>query len=309
MKLEDMILVVENRKGTETMFLLGLADYMEMVLKACEDSAMDVADAVKQLYDTRDGKNGCSELYFAGNKSSHAKFCVSQAQLRGFLMGVGEDGLVGDKLVFDGQRCTPDCLEVLKAYGMDTDGHSLYNSLHYEAVEHEFHTGEIVKNLNGNDYRVLEVLSPKNLLLMSVNTGEVMVGVGTQFYQRTPKEGYASPDSVISGIEWGQGIYLGNRITDISYESIRGSYGVSKDKETLAQYRDRKKHEFRLYQSLVDCQDVSHKMRDAAWHSLNDVFGTEDFNTFCAFLDKGYYDGNFRGIVEGQQQKKQEKSR
>ena len=36
---------------------------------------------------------------------------------------------------------------------------------------------------------------------------------------------------------------------------------------------------------------------------------TEDFDTFCVFLDRGYYDQNFCGIVEGRQQKKQEKVR
>lgn len=55
MKLEDMIMVVENRKGQETNFLLSLRDYMEMVLKACEDSAVDMADAISQLYGTREG--------------------------------------------------------------------------------------------------------------------------------------------------------------------------------------------------------------------------------------------------------------
>ena len=33
MKLEDMIMVVENRKGTETNYLLNLTDYMEAALK------------------------------------------------------------------------------------------------------------------------------------------------------------------------------------------------------------------------------------------------------------------------------------
>lgn len=311
LKLEDMILVIENRKGTETMFLLGLPDYMEMVLKACDDSALDMADAIKQLYDSQKDWTQCSELYFAGNKSCQARFCVSEAQLRGFLMGIQEDGTIGEKPVFDEQRCNTECLEVLKAYGMEKDGHSLFNSLHYEMAEHDFHAGEIVRNLNGNDYRILEVLSPKNLLLMSVNTGELMVGVNTQYYQRTPKEGYTSPDSVICGIEWGQGVYLGSRIMNISFEDIRSSYGIPKEQETLAQYRDRLKHEFRLYESLKDNTNVSHEMREAAWKSQGAVFETEDFETFCAFLDKGFYDYNFRGIVPEEQQKenKQEKLR
>lgn len=310
MKLEEVILVTENRKGTETIFLLGLPDYMEMVLKACEDSALDMADTIKQLYDTRENGEGWSELYFAGNKSCQAKFCVSEAQLRGFLLGMQEDGTT-EKPAFDEERCTSDCLEVLKAYGIGTDGHVLFNSLHYEAVEHDFYAGEIVRNLNGSDYRIMEVLSPKNLLLMSVSTGTLLVGVNTQYFQRTPKEGYSSPDSVICGIEWGQGIYFSSLITNIDFEGIRSSYGVSKEAETLAQYRDRLKHEFCLYESLKDNTNVTHEMRQAAWKSQQAVFETEDYNTFLSFLDKGFYDGNFRGIVpkEQQMQKKQEKSR
>ncbi len=297
MKLEEMILVTENRKGTETIFLLGLSDYMELVLKSCEDSAHDVADAVKQLYDSRKDAAVCSELYFAANKSCQARFCVSEGQLRGFLMGLNENGTT-EKPDFDEGRCTPECLEVLKAYGISTDGRSLFNTLHYEAVEHDFQNGEIVRNLNGSDYRVMEVLSPKNLLLMSVSTGEMIVGVGTQYYERTPKEGCGSPDSKIRGIEWGQGVYLGNRITDIAYEKIRSSYGIPKEQETLLQYRNRLKHEFRLYESLTDNQNVAHEMREAAWKSMNEVFETEDYQTFCTFLDKGFYDWNFRGKVE-----------
>lgn len=310
MKLEEMILVTENSKGTETIFLLGLPDYMELVLKACEDSAYDVADAVKQLYDSRKDTAECSELYFAANKSCQARFCVGEGQLRGFLMGLNENGTT-EKPAFDEERCTPECLEVLKAYGIGTDGHSLFNTLHYEPVEHPFQNGEIVWNLNGNDYRVLEVLSPKNLLLMSVSSGEMLVGVGTQYYERTPKEGCGSPDSKIKGIEWGQGVYLGNRITDIAFEEIRSSYGIPKEQETLTQYRDRLKHEFKLYGSLADNQNVTHEMRTAAWKSMDSVFETEDYQTFCAFLEKGFYDRDFRGEREhnSQQNAKRENLR
>lgn len=308
MKLEEMILVVENWKGTETIFLLGLSDYMEMVLRACGESAICVADAVRQLYDSKKDGKQCSEIYFAGNKSSQAKFCKDVAQLRGFLLGMQEEGIM-EPPTFDESRCTPECLEVLKAYGVGTDGHDLFNSLHYEPIEHGFKAGETVRNLNGSDYKVLEVLSPKNLLLMAVSTGEILVGVNTQYYQRTPKEGYSSSDSVICGIEWGSGVYLGKRVTNVIFEKLRSSYGVSEEQETLAQFRDRKEYEFRLYQSLMDCTSVSHMVRTASRKSLDDVFGTEDYETFLAFLEKGYYDGDFRGTEKKEQQMEYEKSR
>lgn len=309
MRLEEMILVTENWKGTETIFLLGLPDYMQMVISACVDSAYDMADAVKQLYDSQKDMKYCSELYFAANKSSQARFCISPEQLRGFLLNMQDGEAVSGKPVFDESRCTPECLEVLKAYGIGKDGHSLFNSLHYEQEEHNFHVGETVRNLNGTDYRVLDILSKENLLLMNVRSGEILVGVGTKYYQRTPKEGYASPDSMICGIEWGHGAYLGNRIADIVFEDVRSRYGTAKEEETLAQYRNRIKYEYRLYQSLAECMDVSHAIRNAAWKSLDDKFGTEDYDTFLAFLQKGYYDGNFQGIKEERNQMEKGKSR
>lgn len=312
MKLEDIIFITENWKGTETNYLFSVKDYLEIITDAYKDSPQDMARAVEELYQTKERKDGTLErgwleLYVSSNKSFYARFCGNEAELNGFLLGYGNHD---DKVIpLDETKCSPECLEVLKAYGIGTDGHSLFNSLHYEAVEHDFHAGEIVRNLNESDYRILEKLSPNNLLLMSVNTGEILVGVNTQYYQRTPKGGYTSHDSVICGIEWGQGIYLGNRITNIDFEGIRSSYGVPKEKETLAQYRDRLKHEFRLYESLKDNMNVTHEMREAAWKSMNAVFATEDYDTFLAFLNKGFYDGNFRGILEETQQKKQEKSR
>ena len=47
MKLEDMVMAVENRKGTETNFLTNMWGFMEMAVKACDDSAIDLADAVE----------------------------------------------------------------------------------------------------------------------------------------------------------------------------------------------------------------------------------------------------------------------
>ena len=42
MKLEDIIMVVENREGKETNFLLNLTDYMETALKLWGDYAEDI---------------------------------------------------------------------------------------------------------------------------------------------------------------------------------------------------------------------------------------------------------------------------
>ena len=220
-------------------------------------------------------------------------------------MGTQEETAKGKTPVFDGTRCTMECFEVLKAYGIRTDGHSLSEGFCYEAVEHVFYAGENVKNLNGSSYRVLEMLSPKNLLLISESTGEILVGMGTQYYERSPKGDHVSPDSVIRGIEWGQGIYLGNRITNIDFAGVRNRYGITKEEESLEQYHDRLKHEFGLYESLAGNTNVTHEIKEAARRSQNAVFGTEDHKTFCIFLDEGIYDQKFCGRGEDQQPKRE----
>ena len=118
MKLEDMIMVVENRKGTETNFLTDLWRYMEMVVKVCDDSAVDMADAIGQLYGTKENNREWSELYFAENKSIHAAFCTGEAQLRGFLMGNFNDG----EWSFDEGRCPKNCLEAAANKGWKFNG-------------------------------------------------------------------------------------------------------------------------------------------------------------------------------------------
>lgn len=97
-----------QRNGTN--FLLSLADYMEMVVKACDDSAVDMADTINQLYGTKEKKCEWSDLYFAGNKSVHASFCTGETQLSVFL----NDG----EWSFDTERCSKDCLDVLRIYNL-----------------------------------------------------------------------------------------------------------------------------------------------------------------------------------------------
>lgn len=309
MKLEDMILVTENRKGTESIFLLNLSDYMEMVLKACEDSARDMADALAQLYNTREGKDGCSELYFRADISSQAVFCTNEAQLKCFLLGLQAGNEKEEKPVFDEARCTPDCFEVLKTYGIGPDGHSLFNSLHYEAVEHDFRQGEILHNLNGSDYRVLMVLSEENLLLMSQSNGQYIVAVNAVLYERAPKEGKLSEDSVVRGMEWGHGVYLGCDLMKINLQEILREYGTDRKIATVDECRKEAKRQFTLYQQLSKDERLAFTVQWAAEESLKAEFGTTDYSEFETRLQKGHYDSSIKAQVEERQEEKKEKSR
>lgn len=120
-------------------------------------------------------------------------------QLVSFLAREPEDREGKAGAGFDESMCTPGCLEVLKAYGLGTDGRPLSCRFHYEQTGHVFHAGESIKNLYGGKYHILEVLDPKNLLLMSENTGEILVGVDTEYFKRTPSGTYMPPRTVRSG--------------------------------------------------------------------------------------------------------------
>lgn len=77
MKLEDMIMVVENRKGKEANFLLNLTGYMELALKLWGEYAEDMAEAVSSLYGTKGEKKEWGDLYFAEDKSIRVSFSGS----------------------------------------------------------------------------------------------------------------------------------------------------------------------------------------------------------------------------------------
>lgn len=289
MKLEDMVMVVENRKGTETNFLTDLRGYMEMVVKACDDSAVDMADAINQLYGTKENKQEWSELYFAGNKSVHAAFCTGEAQLRGFLMGNFNDG----EWSFDEERCAGKCLDILRINNMGTDGHSLFTCLHYERVEHTFHAGEVLRNMNGNDYRVLAALSPKNLLLMSQTDSQIIVGRGVQLYERYPKGERPDDDSMVTGIEWDHGVYLGNDITRYDFDILRQDYGEPDRVENVTDLRDKIRRDFWMQKNVEQKEGLPGRVRNAAKDCLEQAFGTSEPDVFDKMLDKGLYDGMY----------------
>lgn len=297
MKLENMIMAVENRKGTETNFLTDMWGFMEMAVKACDDSAVDMADAIGQLYGTKENNREWSDLYFAGNKSIHAAFCTGEAQLRGFLMGNFNDG----EWSFDEGRCPKNCLEVLRINNMKTDGCSLFTCLHYEPVEHTFHAGEVLRNMNGNDYRVLAALSPKNLLLMSMADSQIIVGRGVQLYERYPKGERPDSGSMVTGIEWDHGVYLGQDITRIDFDILKQEYGEPDRVENVSDLRDKIRRDFRMQKNVEQKEGLPERVKNAARDCLEHIFGTSEPDVFAKMLDRGMYDGMYH-VREEQKQ-------
>lgn len=107
---------------------------------------------------------------------------------------------------------------------------------HYEKQPSSYKTGELIHNFNGNDYCVMENYGRNNLLLMQMNTGMFLVGVGVDSYKRYPKDEAPTEDNVQVGIEWGSGIYLGNDISSIDFNRIREEYGVPPEPNERGEY-------------------------------------------------------------------------
>lgn len=297
MKLEDMIMVIENHKGTETNYLLNLTDYMEATLKLWGEYAEDMAGAIGTLYETKAGKREWSDLYSAANKSIYASFCTGETKLRIFLEGLFNDG----EWSFDTQRCSKDCLDVLRIYNMKTDGLTLFPYLHYEPVEHTFHTGEVLHNMNGNDYRVLAALSPSNLLVMSLTDSQLIVGRGVKLYERYPKGERPDDDSVVTGIEWDHGVYLGKDITRIDFDILKQEYGKPDMVENISDLRDMVRRNFWMQKNVEQKEGLPDRVRNAAKDCLENTFGTSEPDVFDKMLDKGMYDGMYHAKEEQKQ--------
>lgn len=284
----EVIMVMENWEGTETNFLTDLRGYMEMAMEACGGSAADMADAIGQLYGTKDGSSDWGGLYFAGNKSVHAAICRDVAQLRGFLMGDFNEG----EWSFDEGRCQEGCLEVLRSYGMGTDGHSL--PMRYERVGHAFHVGELLHNMNGKDYRVLALLGPRDLLLAGQVDSQLVVGRGVQLYKKYPNGERPGNGSIVTGmmtgIEWDYGIYLGDDITRLDLDILRQEYGEPGRVENISDLWDRVQRDFWMHKNVEQKDSLAMRVRMAARDGLGELFRTADPEVFQAMLDKGMYD-------------------
>lgn len=297
MKLKDIIMVVENHKGTETNFLMNFTDYMGEALKIWGEDAEDMAGAIGTLYGTKEGNKDWSDLYCAANKSIHAAFCSGESQLRGFLAGHFNDG----EWFFDVERCSKDCLDVLRIYNMKPDGQPQFPYLHYEHVEHSFHAGEVLRNMNGNDCHVLAALSAKDLLLMSMADSQIIVGRGVQLYERYPKGERPDSDSMVTGIEWDHGVYLGNDITRIDFDILKQECGEPDRVENVSELRDMIRRNFWMQKNVEQKEGLPDRVRNVARDCLEDTFGTSESDVFDKMLDNGLYDGMYRAKEEQRQ--------
>ena len=142
--MQDMIMVTENWKGTETNMLLNFTDYMRDIVFHTNKEKMEIALEVLELEHTRDLREEWVETYLAANKSYSARYCADYNQLISFLKGTLNDNYANTR--FNCERCSKDCLEKLQELGI-----SIYGKVVQEA--------EITKEVRDYEVEVKEVLS------------------------------------------------------------------------------------------------------------------------------------------------------
>lgn len=227
MKIEDMIMVIENRKGVETNMLYTLTEFIVNFIVRANNDQMEILEDVMQLRDTKQ-KDDWHNIYYASNISVSAHYCTGESQLRLFLKGIYNDV---SNASFSEERSSESCMRHLEKIGIQLDG-SLenVNTMRYEKISKEFVQGEDLYNLNGVTYKLLEKYSDRNFLLMDKATGNFVVGLGVDFFAKYPRsEGKESEDCVY-GIEWGHGVYLGTTPSEIDFIALRKEYGEAEKK-------------------------------------------------------------------------------
>lgn len=301
MKITEIVLVTENWKGTEKNSLMTAEDYLKYLDLDKFDSRKDVAEAMLELGKTLGDENEWSEHYFAANVTVYARFCTDDVQLAKFLGAFYNS--TNQQVSFDKGMCSGECLDKLSELGMDTKGKVSTSSLSYTRLDTVFEQGQTLHNFNGHDYRVMEKLSEKNLLLMDTMTGNFVVAQGTNMFARHPRGVEATEGNSLIGIEWGQGLYLGSTPSTIDFRHIRQEYGTKRTIEDIYQYREMLQDRFRLYTRMEKDELISDKVRETIMYANFEEFGTSDYEHFRKGLNEGLYDKGFAEMMEKQKEK------
>ena len=221
MKAEDMVMVIENRKGQETNSLLTFDDFIKQHIVPFANDKLEAVFMARELMDIRSKKiDSWADWYHSANQSFYARICANSQEISYFLCGTFND----DKnFRFDEDISSKECLEELRSRGMTTDGKHTVGQYSYQELERNLAVGEILHNFNGCDYKLLERFSKHNLLLMDISSGQFLVGIDTRLYLRQPKFAPEKQEGE-TGIEWGHGLYLSNMPSVIDFARLKREY-------------------------------------------------------------------------------------
>ena len=108
-------------------------------------------------------------------------------------------------------------------------------------------------------------------------------------------------DSVVTGIEWDHGVYLGTDITRIDFDILKQEYGEPDRVENVSDLRDKIRRDFWMQKNVEQKEGLPERVRNAARDCLEHIFGTSEPDVFAKMLDKGMYDGMYHTKEEQKQ--------
>lgn len=301
MKLEEIVLVKEHLKGKTMNYLLSLDDFMQIHVGRKTDSLVMGGQIALALAKTLSEDKNWMQIEFSEHKRVEARFCSSEMQLRGFLGGRFDE--IDVKTVFAEDVCNAYCLDKVTNLGLRIDGSTnIKFQFTYKPVDIHFEQGDILHNFNGSDYRVLEKLSARNLLLMDVKQGSMVVAIGSGMYTKYPKGEEPTEDNQTIGLEWDHGVYLGNTPSLVDFSIIREKYGEVKEIENIDDFRSSQEDLFNFYKKIAESPILETSVKEAATNAMYDVFCTGRQEVFLNNLSGGKYDSNFIGVAPVQKE-------
>lgn len=294
MKLEEIVLVKEHLKGRTLNYLSTLDDFMLIHVRLKTDSLVKSGQIALELSKTLTDDSKWTQIAFSEHKSVEARFCTCESQLRGFLGGRFDE--IGEKTIFEESMCNAYCLDKLASLGMRMDGSSNPKfQFTYKPVESRFEQGEVVHNFNGRDYKVIEKLSARNLIVMDAESGNFTVAIGAGMYKRYPKGEEPTEDNAMTCLEWDHGVYLGNTPSMIDFTAIRQKYGEVEEIETIYDYRHSLVDQFDALKRITKNPLIPDSVKSEAENAMYEKFMTGRDDTFSNNLQEGKYDGGFIG--------------
>lgn len=294
MKLEEIVLVKEHLKGRTLNYLSTIDDFMLIHVRRITDSLVKSGQIALELSKTLSDDSKWTQIPFSEHKSVEARFCTRESQLRGFLGGRFDE--IGEKTIFEEAMCNAYCLDKLSSLGMQMDGSSNPKfQFTYKTVESRFEQGEVLHNFNGRDYKVIEKLSARNLIVMDAASGNFTVAIGAGMYKRYPKGEEPTEDNAMTCLEWDHGVYLGNTPSMIDFSAIRQKYGEVEETETIYDYRHSLVDQFDALKRITKNPLIPDSVKSEAENAMYEKFMTGRDDTFSNNLQEGKYDGGFIG--------------
>ena len=288
MDLRDIVLVIENDKGTEINMLMTLDGYKKFI---AIDEMSELADQMLCLGRTLGEKESFTEYYMAANVTISARFCKDDVQLGRFLQGLYNDS---KEFRFDKERSTPECIAKMNKLAMTDKGWVDDFILHYEKNDRTFERGQTFHNFNDHDYMVLEALSPRNLVVMDMASGTLTIAIGATEYKRYPKDENPTRDNTTIGVSWEHGIYLGSTLSATNFRRYKKEYGTPEKIEDIYDYRGKLKQKFYFLEDLSKDDDIPKKIQNDILHEMYEQFQTLEQDMFLERLEDGKYDEGFK---------------